>query len=83
MFQLILFTASDDSAAIASKVIFLLLCVIALNIYFLPTVIASHRKHPNRIPIFLVNFLLGWLCLGWIVALVWSATAIDKDKSDR
>jgi Superinfection immunity protein len=84
MFQLILFNGSDDpAAAIVSVVIVLITCVIGLVIYFLPTGIAMLRSHPNVAPIFLVNFLLGWICIGWIVALVWSVTAIDKDKSYR
>lgn len=83
MFQLILLNGSDESAAIASLLIFLILGLIGLAIYFLPTGIAMLRDHPNFMPIFLINFLLGWLCLGWIVALVWSVTAIDQDKSYR
>ena len=84
MLQLILLNGSDDAgAAIATLVIFLILCVIALAIYFLPTGIAMLRDHPNFMAIFFINILLGWLCLGWIVALVWSVTAIDKSKSYR
>ena len=84
MFQLILLNGSDDpAAAIATIIIFLILCVIGLAIYFLPTGIAMLRNHPNFMPIFFINLLLGWICLGWIVALVWSVTAIDKDRSYR
>jgi len=84
MFQLILFNGSDDpAAAIVSVVIVLTMCVIGLAIYFLPTGLAMLRSHPNVMPIFLINFLLGWICIGWIVALVWSVTAIDTDKSYR
>jgi Superinfection immunity protein len=84
MLQLILFNGSDDPvAAIATIIIFLILSVIGLAIYFLPTGIAMLRNHPNFMPIFLITFLLGWICLGWIVALVWSVTAIDQNKSYR
>jgi hypothetical protein len=83
MSQLILFNGSNDPAAAVSVVIVLIMCVIGLAIYFLPTGIAMLRSHPNVVPIFLVNFLLGWICIGWIIALVWSVTAIDKDKSYR
>jgi Superinfection immunity protein len=84
MFQIILLNGSDDpAAAIISVVIVLILCVIGLAIYFLPTGIAMLRNHPNSMAIFLINFLLGWMCLGWIVALIWSVTAIDESKSYR
>lgn len=47
--------------------------------YFFPTFIAAVRVHPNALPIFLLNLSLGWTFLGWIGALIWSATAINKD----
>ena len=84
MLLLIFRNGSDDPVAvIISLIIFLLLCLIGFAIYFLPTGIAMLRSHPNTVAIFLVNFLLGWICVGWIVALVWSVTAIDKSKSYR
>lgn len=45
--------------------------------YFLPTVIANYRKKKNYNAIMLVNILLGWTFLGWVVALVW---AVMEDK---
>lgn len=44
-------------------------------LYPVPTVIACMRKHHNRLPIGLVNVLLGWTGIGWIAALVWSLTS--------
>jgi hypothetical protein len=43
--------------------------------YFLPTMIASCRHHRNGSAIFLVNLFFGWSVIGWLIALVWSATA--------
>ncbi len=43
--------------------------------YFLPTFIAGVRRHHNFGAIFLCNLLLGWTVIGWIAALIWSATA--------
>ena len=51
--------------------------IIWIILYFIPTLIAAVRQHHNGIPIFLVNFLLGWTAIGWIVALVWSCTAVQ------
>ena len=59
-------------------VIFALLAVVA---YFVPAWIAAHRKHPQAAAIFILNFLLGWTILGWIAALIWSATAVEKTPS--
>lgn len=48
---------------------------IALAVYFLPTIIAVRRRHHNRLPIALLNLLLGWTAIGWIAALIWSVTS--------
>lgn len=42
--------------------------------YLLPTLIAYNRGHKNQNAICLLNLLLGWTILGWIVSLIWSAT---------
>lgn len=55
----------------AGLVVVLLLIVA----YFLPTVIAVLREHHNRLPIFLLNFFLGWTFIGWVASLVWSFTS--------
>ena len=44
--------------------------------YFLPTIIAWRRKHHNLGAIIAVNLLLGWTLLGWLIALIWSLTAV-------
>lgn len=56
------------------------LLMVAFVAYFLPAFIASHRKHPNAAPIFLIDLLLGWTFIGWLVALIWAASAIKKDS---
>ena len=54
----------------------LILFLLALVFYFLPTVIATSNKHKNAAAIFVVNLLLGWSLIGWVVALAW---AVKKD----
>jgi hypothetical protein len=56
----------------------LLLIAVALGGYFLPTIIAVARGHHNAAAIFLLNLFLGWSFLGWVIALVWSATAVAR-----
>jgi hypothetical protein len=46
--------------------------VLAMALYFLPTLI-GHEKD-NAVAIFVLNLLLGWTIIGWIVALVWALT---------
>ena len=52
----------------------IVLFILSLAFYFLPTIIALLRGHRNALAIFLLNFFLGWTFIGWVVALVWSAT---------
>ncbi|MCH8491335.1 MAG: superinfection immunity protein [Oceanicaulis sp.] len=47
-------------------------------VQFLPTIIALARGHHNGFAIFLTNLLLGWTVIGWIIALIWSVTAIER-----
>ncbi|MGY2294284.1 superinfection immunity protein [Pseudomonas yamanorum] len=61
-----------DSGNPALAFVLLALCFV---IYFLPTLVASGRNHANATPIFLVNLLLGWTFLGWVVAIVWAFSA--------
>jgi len=43
--------------------------------YFLPSLIAALRNKKDVLRIMLVNFLLGWSVIGWIVCLVWALKA--------
>ena len=54
-----------------------------LGIYFLPDWIAQSRGHPNRGSIFVLNLFLGWTFLGWVAALIWANSFIDKGKRQK
>jgi hypothetical protein len=58
----------------------LFLLLILFVPYFLPTIIAVARKKTNVAAIVLVNFLLGWTVVGWIIALVW---AVSTERVDQ
>lgn len=51
------------------------LFVAAFVLYFLPTIIALKRDHRNMAPIAVINFLLGWSLVGWVIALAWSLSS--------
>ena len=61
---------TGDSSTAAELVVL----IIGLAIYFLPTAIAINRGHMSKGAIFALNLLLGWIGIGWIVALIWSLT---------
>lgn len=49
---------------------------IIIILYFLPTVIGFKKKNVDGI--FLLNLLLGWTYLGWVIALIWAV--IDEKR---
>ena len=68
---------------------FVTIAVIAA-LYFLPTIIASNRHAAVQSTVTVINLLLGWTVVGWVVALAMafgpirpaSDTAIDPHKWD-
>ncbi|MDE0420270.1 MAG: superinfection immunity protein [Gammaproteobacteria bacterium] len=46
--------------------------IVAVSVYFIPTIVAKVRNHHNTMAIFLLNLFLGWSLLGWVAALVWA-----------
>lgn len=57
----------------------ILLVVVAVVLYLMPCIVASYRGHHQGNAICVLNLLLGWTALGWIVALIWSATAVKPE----
>lgn len=61
-----------------SPVAAFIMLIAAFVIYFLPTFVAAKRGNPNGTSIFLLDLFLGWTFIGWLAALIWSASAIKK-----
>jgi hypothetical protein len=59
--------------------IFMIMFYVIVLTYFLPSIIALIRKKKNVVAIFLLNLLLGWTILGWVVALIWSVSYSQLD----
>lgn len=48
--------------------------VFLVFLYISPTIVAEKRKHRNSSAILVLNLLLGWTILGWVIALIWALT---------
>jgi hypothetical protein len=59
-------------------ILLILFGIIALFIYFLPTIIASGRNATATFLIFLVNLFGGWTVVLWIFVFIWAFC--DKKK---
>lgn len=64
-------------------VIVLVVVLIAAVIYFVPAMVAWSVNHRNFTAILLLNLFLGWLIVGWVVALVWAVLAPPEGTSRR
>ena len=51
-----------------------LVVLLGVALYFLPSLIALEQRKRNGTAIFVLNLFLGWTLIGWVVALVWSVT---------
>jgi hypothetical protein len=51
---------------------FLILLMVVIAVYLLPSVVAFKKKHINATAILVLNIFLGWTFIGWVGALVWA-----------
>jgi hypothetical protein len=71
-------TTVDAQAMMAALVIIFF----GLLIYFIPAIVAGMRNRAGM-PVFLLNLLLGWTFLGWVVALVWASTRNTPEEREE
>lgn len=50
-------------------------------VYLLPSIIAGRKEHRNCHAICVLNVLLGWTLLFWVIALVWACMDSPKPQS--
>jgi hypothetical protein len=60
-------------------ILFLLLVIIGLIIYFVPSIVAVLRRHHQMKALVALNIFLGFSYIGWVVALVWALTDERRD----
>lgn len=50
----------------------ILVFLFILAVYLIPTIIAFSRGHASKWGIGVLNIILGWSLVFWVVALIWS-----------
>ncbi|HEY5805042.1 MAG TPA: superinfection immunity protein [Lysobacter sp.] len=60
--------------------LFLIVMVVA---YFFPVVVAERRGRDGIGMLFLLNLLLGWTVIGWVILLVVAFTGTSKNERDK
>ena len=62
----------------------IIIAIIIVIAYFIPTIIASKRDTINVNAVFVINLFLGWTFIGWVVALAMGAGGQKKEaKNER
>jgi Superinfection immunity protein len=59
---------------------FFIVLILFLAIYFLPWIVALVRNAPRMTAIFVLNLLLGWTVIGWVIALVWAFAEMPRTE---
>jgi len=57
-----------------------LIVIILTCIYFIPSIVANQREHYYTSTVFIVNLLLGWTFLGWVITLIWATKKTPTKK---
>jgi len=58
----------------------MLAILFGIAMYFLPAIVAHHRRHVSSGAIFLINLLLGWSIIGWIVCFAWACSGSTRQQ---
>lgn len=53
---------------------------VLILIYLLPYYVARTRNHPQLPAMFILNLLLGWTILVWILLLAWAVWNYEKQE---
>ncbi len=61
-----------DWGLIGNILVAIVIVVVVVGVYFIPSIVADIRKHRYLIAIIAINLFLGWTLAGWVFALVWA-----------
>ena len=57
------------------------LILLAIVLYWLPTIVAVQRGHNAALAISVLNLFAGWSGVGWLISLVWACTGDVKNRT--
>ena len=70
----------DTIGAAFIIIVYLIVLLVGMVLYFVPTIVAAKRGHHNVGTIIVINVLLGWTFIGWVVALAWSVSEVRRPQ---
>jgi len=75
MIEHLLADDTTDNNTVGGLVVLILFGAI---LYIVPSVIALARRVRNRGAVIVINLLLGWTFIGWVVALAMAFSTVDR-----
>ena len=70
-------------AGILALIFTLLVAVLGILVYFIPSIIAYKKEHKYKLIIFILNIVLGWTFVVWIGLLIWSLIDVEGKKTNE
>ena len=58
------------------------LVILAILAYFLPFIVSCANDHKNWVQIGIINLLIGWMFIPWVLALVWASISNHEEKQN-
>lgn len=72
--------AMDNGREFIELIGYSIVMVLGDLVYFIPSLVANHRKHQSSLAIFFTNLFLGWTVIGWIAGIIWAGTVVKNDS---
>ena len=72
------FSLFEDANFIVAYIFISLTSWISSQIFLLPWNIAWARRHPSAWGILVINLLLSWTFIAWIIALIWALSQTEQ-----
>jgi hypothetical protein len=72
---------TEPATTASSPAVGIIALAVILVAYLLPLIVGALRQHPQIGPIAIVNILMGWTLVGWVVALAWAVSSIEREHT--
>jgi hypothetical protein len=69
-----------NASAAGTDALGLVFLGVAILFYFVPSIVAGSRHTVNAGGVFVVNLLLGWTFIGWVIALAMAAGGTTREQ---
>jgi len=76
-------SSAGNTAFMTIGIAGIVLLIVGLLVYFIPSIVAMKKNHPQKVAILLLNIFLGWTFIGWVGSLVWAFIKPQSNNSNK